>query len=27
VIWLYWVRIPFLLLLVAAVCSLAWLAW
>jgi len=24
--WLYWARIPFLLLLVAAVCWIGWLA-
>jgi len=24
--WLYWARLPFLLLLVAAVCCLGWLA-
>jgi hypothetical protein len=26
-IWLYWARLPFGVLLVAAVCWLAWLAW
>jgi len=27
VTWLYWSRVPFEILLVAAVCWLAWLAW